>query len=89
MLETDCKAEKVGQVAAQVERATQLSGDLFRIVEEVEGRLGCVLVSQESPKEPDGERASLVSLAGLIESNNDQFDRSIFRLRSVLDRLEL
>ena len=79
-----------GQVTQQVQRQSNLAGELNELVDKLEKRLADV-VAPLPKQEPiiDDERVSMPVLAGQIEASNDLVERCIKTLYKLITRIEI
>lgn len=87
-----CEVERQPHVAEDVIGHRSVSERLSEITVTLEKRLGSVIRSEPQASDglrKEGPRPTKVDLAEAIESNNTLLEQSYYRLRGILDRLEL
>ena len=83
-------AIKDAQVSTEVQRQSNLLGELREMVDKLEERLANVTTKvPEVPTEAEPESAPLVLLAEEIAASNDGVTSCILALKSILRRIEI
>ncbi len=82
--------DKDAQVSSEVQRQSNLTGELREIVDKLGERLANVTTEvPEVPTEAEPESVTLVLLAGEIAASNDGVTSCILALKSILRRIEI
>ena len=82
---------KDAQVSSEVQRQSNLTGELREIIDKLKARLANVMseVPEKMPIEAEPESPSLVLLASEIAGSNDGVANCILALKTIVDRLEI
>lgn len=92
MENSTCEVERQPHVAEAVIAHRSVAERLAETTSQLEKRLSAVTRNEPQTTGADrkeGARSTRVDLAEAIEANNGSLEQSWYRLRSILDRLEL
>ena len=86
-----CEPKRERQIASGINYSKTVSAELNDVVSGLEDRLAAVLtaVPPEGPSNEETKSPELVGLASEIRVSGGMVQSSVFRLKSILARLEL